>query len=341
MNRHYRDLFAEVTGRGVHMAVALRLGKSRGAAAIHPVLVWFFPAYILLLTVEYFVGAMTAFGLLYWGTHAVDTWREAFIASGSALNTLGFATPKSLAGQWLSIPEGALGLGIVVFLFTFIPGYQAVIRTREDKTAWLYARSGDQPTGITLLEWCHQAGEGHNMRAVWEAREDWFRMLADTHSVLPMLSMSPSVQTGQSWVLAASAVLDAAALAASSIETRDVEAAKMCIRTGTRALLAIAEALGRASSPAAPATSRPSRRKYEAARVRLFSAGMPLRSTADQEAQWQEFSELRAQYAEALFFIARKTFAPLDGVLAEMVERQAHESAPVTGGATIPHHGLL
>jgi hypothetical protein len=136
-----------------------------------------------------------------------------------------------------------------------------------------------------------------------------------------MAALDQNRQTGQSWVLAASAVLDAAALAASSIETRDVEAAKICIRTGTRALLAIAEALGRASSSAARATARPSRRRYEAARIRRCSAGMPLRSTTDQEAQWQEFSELRAQYAEALFFIARRTFAPLDGVLAEMVER--------------------
>src|ERR1700723_1987386 len=281
MNRHYRDFFAEFTGRAVYTAVALRLGRNRDAGALHRVLLWVFPAYILSLILVYFVGAMIAFTFLYWGMNAVSTWHQALLASGSALNTLGFATPTSIVGQWLAVPEGALGLGIVVFLFTFIPGYQAVIRSREDKTAWLYARSGDQPTGITLLEWCHQAGDGHNMRDVWEAWEDWFRMLADTHSVLPMLTISPSVQTGQSWVLAASAVLDAAALAASSIETRDVEAAKICIRTGTRALLAIAEALGRASSSAARATARPSRRRYEAARIRLCSAGMPLRSTTD------------------------------------------------------------
>jgi hypothetical protein len=48
------------------------------------------------------------------------------------------------------------------------------------------------------------------MRDVGEAWEDWFRMLGDTHSVLPMLTMSPSVQSGQSWVSAAAAVLDAA-----------------------------------------------------------------------------------------------------------------------------------
>jgi hypothetical protein len=317
MNRHYRDLFAEVTARAVHAAVALRLGDNRDPGVTHAVLLWFFPAYIMSLTVVYFLGAMAAFGLLYWGTEAVGTWHQAWIASGSALNTLGFATPTSLAGQWLSIPEGALGLGIVVFLFTFVPGYQAVIRAREDKTSWLYVRIGDQPTGVGLLEWCQRTGTAENMRDVWEAWENWFRMLGDTHSVLPILTMSPSVQSGQSWVVAAGAVLDAAAFAASSTETRDVEAAKICLRTGTRVFLAIANALGR-TCPAIEAGRAPlSREKYEAGRARLSSAGMPLKSACDQEAQRKEFLLLRAQYQEALYFIASQTFAPLEGALAD------------------------
>ena len=320
MNCHSRDLFAKVTCRAVYTAVALRLGANRDSRTTHPVLLWFFPVYMLSLTVVYFLGAMGAFTLLYWGTRAVGTWHQALLASGSALNTLGFATPTTIAGQWLAIPEGALGLGIVVFLFTFIPGYQAVIRSREDRTSWLYVRIGDQPTGVGLLEWCQRTGVAENMRDVWEAWENWFRMLGDTHSVLPMLTMSPSVQNGQSWVLAAAAVLDASALAASSIDTGDAESAKICVRTGTRALLAIADALGRANSAAEGEQGLPSRRKYEAARVRLCSAGTLLRSAADEESQWQEFLSLRGQYEEALFFVARQTFAPIDGVLIDMME---------------------
>jgi hypothetical protein len=76
MNRHYRDVIAETTGRAVYMAVEVRLGKNRDTKAIHPVLVWFLPAYILSLIAVYFVGAMTGFALLYWGTHAGDTWHQ-------------------------------------------------------------------------------------------------------------------------------------------------------------------------------------------------------------------------------------------------------------------------
>src|ERR1700678_2189517 len=320
MNRHYRDLFAELTGRAVYAAVALRLKAKRDVGALHQALLWVFPAYILSLIMVYFVGAMTAFTFLYWGTHAVNTWHQAFLASGSALNTLGFATPTTFAGQWLAVPEGALGLGIVVFLFTFIPGYQAVIRSREDKTSWLYTRIGDQPNGVALLEWCQRAGIASDMRDVWEDWEDWFRMLADTHSVLPMLALSPSVQTGQSWVLAAAAVLDAAALAASSIETKDAESAKMCVRTGTRAFAAIAEALGRAC-PKRQGMVHPVRKCYGVTRARLFSAGMPLQSGGSRQNEWEEFSSLQTQYEEALFFVARRTFASLDRILVDTMER--------------------
>ena len=114
---------------------------------------------------------------------------------------------------------------------------------------------------------------------VWEAREDLFRMRGDTHSVLPMLTMSPSVQNDQSWVSAAAAVLDAATLATWSIETNDTEAARTCVQTGTRALLATADALGRTRSATEPGGTGPSREKYEVARARLCSSGMRLDSS--------------------------------------------------------------
>jgi hypothetical protein len=281
---------------------------------------------MLSLTVVYFLGAMAAFTLLYWGTRAVGTWHQALIASGSALNTLGFATPTTVAGQWLAIPEGALGLGIVVFLFTFIPGYQAVIRSREDRTSWLYVRIGDQPTGVGLLEWCHLTGIAENMRDTWEAWENWFRMLGDTHSVLPMLTMSPSVQSGQSWVVAAAAVLDAAALAASSVEARDGEAARICVRTGARAFLAIADALGRSSPASEEGITRPSREKYEAVRAHFSLAGMPLMPASTKEAQWQEFLFLRCQYEAALLFVACHTFTPLDHILLDVCGSETNAS---------------
>jgi hypothetical protein len=318
INRHYRDFFAEMTGRAVHTSISLRLRGNRDKTVLHSTLLWVFPAYLLCLILVYFVGAMVAFMLLYWGTGAVISWRQALFASGSALNTLGFATPTTIAGRLLAIPEGALGLGIVVFLFTFIPGYQAVIRAREDKTSWLYVRTGDRPTGFTLLESCKRSSIADNMRDVWESWEDWFRMLGDTHSVLPMLSLSPSVQDNQSWVIAAAAVLDAATLAASTMDPREAEAARICVRTGTRAFLAIASALGPTRKGARQPAACPSKEWFDATRNHLQAVGLPMMSTIDAEPQWGEFKSLRGQYEEALFYVASQTFTSLDGISIEV-----------------------
>ena len=51
MNRHYRDFFAVVTGRAVYKAVVIRLGRKLNAQDTHSVLLWLFPAYILLLII--------------------------------------------------------------------------------------------------------------------------------------------------------------------------------------------------------------------------------------------------------------------------------------------------
>src|SRR4029077_16147442 len=118
-------------GRAVYKVVAIRLGRRLNAQDTHSVLLWLFPAYLLSLIIVYFVGAMTAFALLYWGSGAVSTWHQAFLASGSALNTLGFATPTDSIGQWIAIPEGALGLGIVgfpLYLYSQLPGGDPIAR---------------------------------------------------------------------------------------------------------------------------------------------------------------------------------------------------------------------
>lgn len=311
MNRHYRDFFADQTARAVYAGIALWLRRDRDRRGIHRILICFFPAYILSLISVYFVGAMTAFMFLYRGTGAVTTWRQAFLASGSALNTLGFATPTSIVGQWIAIPEGALGLGIVVFLFTFIPSYQAVIRAREDQTSWLYVRTDSHPTATAFLEWCLRAGISNSMRDVWETWERWFRMLGDTHSLLPVLAMSPSVQSDQSWVLAAEAVLEAAAFASSSMYASDIESARICVWTGARAFSAIADALGRTCKASQRATVVPSKAWYEAKRAHFCSMGLPIKLAIDAESEWQEFLSLRQQYETALLFVSQHTFAHL------------------------------
>jgi hypothetical protein len=67
----------------------------------------------------------------------------------------------------------------------------------------------------------------------------------------------------------------------------------VCVRTGARAFLAIADALGRVGPPADEGRHPPSRKQHDALRDRLSSAGIPLKPASDREAQWKELLLLR------------------------------------------------
>ena len=89
--------------------------RRRSYDQIQDVLAWVMPLYILLLIVVWFALVQVGFSLLIWSSQAEHSVLQAVIASGSALRTLGFLTLPGIAGQLLAIPEGAMGLGIVVF----------------------------------------------------------------------------------------------------------------------------------------------------------------------------------------------------------------------------------
>ena len=126
----------------VYTTIARRTLRRLSYDQIQDKFAWISPIYIVLLIAAWFALVQAGFSLLIWSSQAEHNLLQAVIASGSALSTLGFLTPPGVAGQLLAIPEGAMGLGIVVFLFTFIPGYQTAIQAREVKLAWLYARVG-------------------------------------------------------------------------------------------------------------------------------------------------------------------------------------------------------
>lgn len=309
MNRHTNDLIAQATWRVVYRAMSFRIAAAPDYAVRQKRLFLLFPGYILGLDVVYFVGEMIGFALMYYATDAVPDWQRAFIASGSALNTLGFATPTSLAGQWLAIPEGAIGLGIVVFLFTFVPGYQSAILAREGRTAWLYARAGEAPTGVTMLQWCARAGQTGDLASIFEAWEAWFRLLDDTHTVTPMLAFAPSAQKRQSWVVAANAVLDAAALTMTAHTGSNHEAARLCLRAGVHAVVGIAGALEHPLDTATTsAAAGLARAGFDEACMRLGASGVAI--AQDRDAAWQAFTALRSGYLPPLMHIGALTFAP-------------------------------
>jgi len=311
LNRRERDVLGRAAGR---FAVTLVQGLSRDKRSYEDVQrlqAWVMPLFIFTIVSIWFLLVQLSFSFILWGVSAEPDWLRAFLSSGSALSTLGYLTPKTSLGEALATFEAAIGLGIVMLLFTFVPGYQAAIVVRERKVGWLDSRAGGRNTAcVSLLESLHRAGRTYDAN-IWEEWEAWFRGLLETHSISPVLAYVPSVYRGGSWLATSAAVLDAASLLLVSAEPKDAEAARICRETGVTALRTIAaELVGarssdvRAEEHRAPAAS--------AALVELHGKlpglGLPV---AEEKDRWaQSFMTLRADYASHLRRISAATLMP-------------------------------
>ena len=244
---------------------------------------WYWPISQLILILTWFILVVIGFACLYWAARSVPTIEEAFIASGSALSTLGFATPPDVPGQTIAVIQGMIGLGIVVFVFTFIPGYLSSIQQRDDQVAWVYARSDGDPTGSALLEWLVSADRAERLDETWEAWEGWFRSMGEAQTLSPLIAFDRSVRRGESWVAASGAMLDAAAFASSSLGMPGRAAADVCLATGEQALISIEGALAPAMRRVPVDVPIPAfdRAGYDALRDRLAAAGIPLHGDPD------------------------------------------------------------
>ncbi len=76
------------------------------------------------------------------------------------------------------------------------------------------------------------------------AWEVWFVELEETHTSYPALAFFRSPQSDRSWITAAGAVLDAAALTMAAVDLPREAQAALCLRAGFLALRRIADFFG-------------------------------------------------------------------------------------------------
>jgi hypothetical protein len=308
VNRQRGDWLARRVGWLVYTTLTRR-ARGRQYADIQDVLAWVLPLYIQLLIVVWFSLVQAGFSLLIWSCQAEHSLLQSVIASGSALSTLGFLTPPDIAGQLLAILEGAMGLGIVVFYFTFIPGYQTTIQLRQAKVAWLYARTGPNLTHFALVEWFLLCGAS-DWNELWEDWEAWFRNLAETHALAPILAFVPTVHRGQTWLVAAAVVLDSVSFYLSALEARGMPSGMVCHRTGVDALrLIAAELADRRGAPEALGGRRLVRYDFDTACDRLTALGAEVK--AERDVCWLRFTELRGEYEALLPSLAESLLVPV------------------------------
>jgi hypothetical protein len=220
--------------------------------------------------------------------------------SGSSLTTLGLEHPYRLAGEVVAFVEAAVGLVFLALVITYLPTIYGTFSRREALVSKLSVRAGSPPTAAGLLSQSWQLGRFDQMEEVWDSWEDWFIDLGETHTSFPQLSFFRSVRASTSWVTAAGAVLDAAALIDAGVGPAPNSRAELCLRAGIDAMSRVASYYGApghgTSWPRLP------RETVATTLAELADTGVPLRCDAEQA--WRHFARWRARYEPQLLTMA-------------------------------------
>ncbi|MDP8977587.1 MAG: hypothetical protein M3N17_03230 [Actinomycetota bacterium] len=268
------------------------------------------PISLLTLPLVWLGLVLGGYTLMFW-TAESRSWSDAFVTSGSSLLTLGYERPSNLAATALSFSEAALGIAVLALLLvTYLPSMYAAFSRREAQIALLEARAGSPPSGVEMIERYHRIDWLDRLTAVWEDWEAWFVDIEETHTSLPALAFFRSPQGEHSWVTAAGAVLDGAALRVSVVAGPRSPEAELCMRAGYVALRRIAEFF-RIAYDEDPAPDDPiavTRDEFDSVYGRLADAGVPV--VADRDEAWRRFAGWRVNYDAVLIALAGLVMAP-------------------------------
>ena len=246
---------------------------------------------------------------MFWTT-GIESWFDAFKTSGSALFTLGFAPVEGFARVGLSFTEAMLGLILVALLIAYLPTMYSAFQRRELAVTLLQVRAGKPPSAVEMIERFHRIHGFERLGEMWETWERWFADIEESHTSLPALNFFRSPTSDRSWVTAAGAILDGAALSRSTLDLPPDPRADLCIRAGFLALRRVADFFDFPYDPNPKPTDTISitRAEFDAVCDRLASKGIPLKPDRDQA--WRDFSGWRVNYDTVLLALCILTMAP-------------------------------
>lgn len=272
----------------------------------HQVLSLFAPLSLLfvLATILFLIGFGYTF--VFYGI-GVKPFIRAFLYSGSAIATLGFEPPGN--NVWvivLSALEALTVAMVVSLLIGYLPNIYSSYQQREQAVRTLDDLTGTPPDGIKVIDKYVESYGVDKIGDLWRDWLTWFSDLATAGSTLSGQLYLRSSRWDRSWVTAAGAMLDAAALTDAAVDLTTDPAAKHLVRIGTNALQQILEPL-RLHCPETPAwPDSPiniTREEFDQAYDHLQQSGLPMKP--DRDAAWTAFAQHRVQYECPLMALVR------------------------------------
>lgn len=273
----------------------------------HYLLGAFAPAVLLSLPLLWATGLVAAFAAVYWGLSPM-TVAEAVELSGSSLTTLGFVAAPSFTTRIVAIGEAFLGLGIVALLISFLPTLYGTFSRREIAVGRLTTRAGEPPDPVVFIARLQAIGMLERVGDRWEEWEDWFVELGETHTTFPALIYFRSPRAGRSWITAAEAALDTAALVLATEVVPRTGQADTLIRSGYLALRAVADfyRIEPERNPTELDRLSVTRPDFETLLDELEAAGLTI--PVDRDTAWTAFAGWRVNYDRAVVGLRQRVW---------------------------------
>jgi hypothetical protein len=195
---------------------------------------------------------------------------------------------------------------IVALMIGYLPTIYSSYQQREQAVNNLDELTGAQPDGVKVVDAYVNIFGPTRLGELWQTWISWFADLATSGSTLSGELYLRSSRWDRSWITAAGAMLDAAALVESSMDLSTDPAADRLVRLGSRALRQVLEPLSLRcpEQPKWPETPiNITQQEFEEAYDHLQKSGLPMKS--DKSAAWAAFAQHRVQYECPLMTLVR------------------------------------
>jgi hypothetical protein len=309
--RATRDFLTQSAFRFMWLVFAPQLRLAKSYERRDRIMALYAPMTVMLLPVTWLILVLLGYMLMYYANGIVPM-SESFRLSGSSLLTLGFASVDTVWLHVLVFSEAAIGLGLVALLIAYLPTMYTAFSSREEAVNLLDVRAGSPPSAV---EWLLRAQRndmlGHMSRSL-EPWENWFAEIEESHTSLLPLAFFRSPQPDRSWITAAGAVLDTAAMMMTVIDfPYDDMPLRLTLRAGYLALMRISDLFEIEYNPDPKFPEEPisiTREEFDEACRRLEEAGLPIYD--DLDLAWEEFAGWRVNYDRPLIALAALIRAP-------------------------------
>jgi hypothetical protein len=260
----------------------------------------FAPFALVALLFNWLVFLLVGYGLIFYALRDhmqphIDTYFDAVYFAGTSLLTIGYGdiVATSPTGRLAAIAAGATGLALFAILISFIFSIFGSFQRREVFVVTMGSRMGAPPSGVTLLETAAKYLLDDDLAQGFRDAENWAATVLESHLAYPILAFFRSSHDDESWIGTLGALLDACTMIITLTDSPLMGRAKLFHTIGVH----LTRDLSRYFRVAQTEEVGIERSEFDAACAQLAQAGVQVRCD---DAAWQRFSELRAQYAGPL-----------------------------------------